>query len=215
TFTPGDFASSSGWTGYSMYHSMVDSSSHTESTSWSAGGSVWYGFWHAGASVSEQSSNYSSSFAIDDFRLSFEMSQVQIVRPWFSPEFMINRGWDLRKGEGWNFDQMPSDGGAPPAGLFVGYPLQAIFVRNVSITSAGFKQAYDAYSSQFSGSGSVGWGPITLSGSYGHSESGDHFHAEGDGATITVPGMQIIAFINHLFGKTPNLLPDIDASTLV
>ncbi len=38
TVVPGDFASSDGWTAYSMYHQMVDSHSHYETTSWSAGG---------------------------------------------------------------------------------------------------------------------------------------------------------------------------------
>jgi len=56
---------------------------------------------------------------------------------------------------------------------------------------------------------------FTLSGNYSHKESGSHFHSESDGATITVPGMQIIGFVNHLLGKTPNLLDGIDEANLV
>lgn len=209
TLAPGDFASAPGWTTYQMNHSMVDTTTHSESTSWSAGADVNFGFWSVGGNVHSNSTSYDSTYSVDEFTLSYDMTQVQIIRPWYYPEFFINHGWTLRKGEGWMFDQMPSDGASPPNGLFVGYPMQMLFVRNVKITSSAFVSAYHAYSSEVGGSASVGWGPFSLSGSYNHSESGDHYHAEGDGASITVPGMQVIAFINHLLGKTPDPLPEL------
>jgi hypothetical protein len=209
TVAPGDFASAPGWTTYKINHSMVDTTTHSESTSWSAGANVNFGFWSVGGGVQSNSSSYDSTYAVDEFTLSYDMTQVQIVRPWYYPEFFLNRGWTLKKGEGWMFDQMPSDGGQPPSGMFVGYPMQMVFVRNVTITSAAFKSAYHEYSNSVGANASVGWGPFCLSGSYNHSESGTHFHAEGDGASITVPGMQVICFINHLLGKTPNPLPEL------
>jgi len=215
TVVPGDFANSSGWTNYSMYHQMVDSTHHSESTSWSAGAGVNWGLWNASGSVTSTSTEYSENFTVEDFALSFSMTQVQIVRPWFFPEFLENRGWDLRKGEGWNFDDMPSDGARPPKGRFIGYPLQALFIRDLKIHSSQFSKAFNSYSNSVSANASVGWGPFTLKGSYSHAESGDHFHSENDGATITVPGMQIIGFVNHLLGKTPNLLDSIKPEELV
>ncbi|MGX1541195.1 hypothetical protein [Streptomyces adustus] len=215
TVSPGDFATATGWSDYGMNHSMVDTTSHTESTSWQAGGDVCWGFWHAGGSAASTEQSSDSSMQVDDFTLTYQMTQVQVIRPWFYPEFLVNRGWTLRKGEGWMFDQMPSDGATPPTGMFVGYPMQAVFVRGVSINSASFMQAYHQYSSQFDATASVGWGPFTLSGAYGHSESGDHFHSESDGASLKVPGMQVIGFVNHLLDKTPNPLPDIPDSDFV
>ena len=147
--------------------------------------------------------------------MSFSMTQVQIVRPWFYPEFLENRGWTLNKGEGWNYDQMPSDGSRPPEGRFIGYPLQALFIKDLVIRSASFASALHTYQSSVDANASVGWGPFTLSGNYSHKESGSHFHSESDGATITVPGMQIIGFVNHLLGKTPNLLDGVDEANLV
>ncbi|MCF3129509.1 hypothetical protein [Streptomyces olivochromogenes] len=212
---PGDFATSAGWTNYSMYHQMVDSHSHYETTSWSAGGGLNWGLWSASAGVSSTSTDYSENFQLEDFSMSFDMTQVQVVRPWFYPEFLENRGWDLCKGEGWNYDDMPSDGGTPPQGRFIGYPLQALFVKNLTIRSASLAQAFQHHASSVSVSASVGWGPFTINGSYSHSESDQHFHSENDGATIRVPGMQIIGFVNHLLGKTPNLLDGIDPDQLV
>jgi hypothetical protein len=215
TVVPGGFAESPGWTNYSMYHGMVDSTTHDESTSWSAGANVSFGLWNASAGVTSTSTEHNETFQVDDFSMSFSMTQVQIVRPWFYPEFLENRGWTLRKGEGWNYDQMPSDGSRPPEGRFIGYPLQALFIKDLVIRSASFASTFNSYSSQFGANVSVGWGPFTLNGSYSHSESGSHYHSENDGATITVPGMQIIGFVNHLLGKTPNLLDGIDEANLV
>ncbi|MER5555843.1 hypothetical protein ABT001_29950 [Streptomyces sp. NPDC002793] len=215
TLAPGNFATAPGWSGYGLTHSMVDTTSHSETTSWSAGGDVAWGFWHAGGDVSSTETSFDSTMQTEDFALSYEMTQAQIIRPWFYPEFLVNKGWTLRKGEGWMFDQMPSDGALPPTGMFVGYPMQAVFVRNVTITSQAFQSAYHQYSSKFDASAQVGWGPFTLNGSYGHAESGHHFHTESDGATLRVPGMQVIAFVNHLLGKTPDPLPDLAESDFV
>ncbi|MFG3518573.1 hypothetical protein [Streptomyces bobili] len=215
TVVPGNFATSPGWTNYHMYHQMVDSSTASSQTNWSAGAGLGWGLWNASGGVTSSSSNYSQNFQVNDFSLSFSMTQVQIVRPWFYPEFLENRGWTLRKGEGWNYDEMPSDGARPPSGRFIGYPLQALFVKDVTIRSSQFTQAFTAYASSVGANASVGWGPFVLKGSYSHSESGNHFHSESDGAAITVPGMQIIGFVNHLLGKTPNLLDGIDEDDLV
>jgi hypothetical protein len=209
TLAPGDFASAPGWTSYHMDHAMLDTTSHDESTSWSAGGGVNFGFWSVEGGVHSESKTHDTTMTVDKFSLDFDMTQVQIIRPWFYPEFFVNRGWTLRPGEGWMFDQMPSDGATPPNGLFVGYPMQMLFVRNVRITSSAFSEAYHQYSSEVGANASVGWGPFTLSGDYNHKESGDHYHSESDGATITVPGMQVIAFLNHLLGKTPDPLPEL------
>ncbi|MEU6982614.1 hypothetical protein ABZ946_04215 [Streptomyces sp. NPDC046324] len=209
TVVPGNFATSSGWTTYQMYHQMLDTSMHTEETNWSAGAGLGWSLWSAKAGVTSTSSEYAHNFQVDDFFLSFAMTQVQIVRPWFYPEFLENRGWTLRKGEGWNYDEMPSDGARPPNGRFIGYPLQALFVKDVTIRSSKLTQAFTAYANSVGADASVGWGPFVLKGSYSHKESGNHFHSESDGASITVPGMQIIGFVNHLLGKTPNLLDGI------
>lgn len=208
TVIPGNFATSGGWAGYGLTHETVSSSSHSESNSWSVGGGVSFGFWSAGASASGQSSHYNADFSLSSFKMSFEIAQVIISRPWFYPEFFMNRGWTLRKGEGWMYDDMPSDGKIPPSGNFIAYPTTALFARNIVIESADFTSAYNAYSSSVGGSASIGWGPFSLSGSYSHSESGRNYRSQADGSTLRVPGMQIIGFVNHLIGKAPNPLPD-------
>jgi hypothetical protein len=204
TVVPGNFASAGGWTGYGMSHEETESNSHYENESWSAGGSVGFGLFSFGANASHSSSSQSSDYRCESFRLTMELAPVVISRPWFAAEFFQNRGWTLRKGEGWFYDDFPSDGQRPPKGNMIGYSTQAIFARNIVIESAEFAQAYQASQSQTEVGGSVGWGPFSLSGSYSHAEGDTHFESHVDGAKVTVPGMQIIGFVNELVGKAPN-----------
>lgn len=217
TVIPGDFATAGGWTGYSASHEMVDSKTHSESTEWQAAAGLNLGLWSFGGGAQGASSEQTANLEVDDFELSFELCMTLISRPWFYPEFFSNRGWDLKKGEGWMYDDMPSNGAAPPdtAGKFIGYPTMILWARNVNISSAQFSSAYQAYASQFGGSASVGWGPFTLSGGGAHQEADTHIHTEATGQGLTVNGMQIIGFVNHLIGKAPNKLDEIKDGDLV
>jgi len=220
TLVPGDFATSTGWTGFSMNHETVNSTTHKESNSFGVSGGVNFGFWSVGVNASGEFDRYSQNYSIASFKLSFELAPVTIVRAWCYPEFFMNRGWTLLPGNGWFFDDMPSDGQPPngkdePKGLYIGYPTTALFARNIVIESSDFVSAYQQYSNSVGGGVSVGYGPFTLSGNYHHSDSGDSFSSQSTNETLTVPGMQIIGFVNHLIGKAPNLFPGLNPSDLV
>lgn len=217
TVLPGDFATAGGWTDYSVSHETVDARTHDETTTWNAKAGVNFGFWHAEAGVTSESAEHTESLNIDKFAMSFELCQTAISRPWFYPEFFQNRGWTLRTGEGWMYDDMPSNGAAPPAtaGKFIGYPTQIIWARNVRIRSEAFVRAFEAHASKFSASGTIGWGPLTLGGAYSHTESSSHLHIDDDRQALSVDGMQIIGFVNHLIGKAPDPLEGLDHDRFV
>jgi hypothetical protein len=204
TLIPGNFANSAGWTGYNMHHEHTTANTQYENESWTAGGSVGFGFWSFGADASHSSESFHSDYGCESFALSMELAPVVISRPWFSAEFFKNRGWNLKKGDGWFYDDFPSDGGRPPKGNLIGYSTLALFARNIVIESAEFASAYDQAQSKTDVGGSVGWGPFSLSGSYSHGEGETHFQATRDGSKVIVPGMQIIGFVNELIGKAPN-----------
>lgn len=211
TVIPGDFASASGWTGYTLTHDEIHTQSSYQSNSYSGSAGLNFGLFSIGGSASHSDATSDSSVQLSDFTLSFEMAQVVISRPWFYPEWFINRGWTLRKGEGWMYDDFPSDGAALPStkGNFIAYPTTLLFIRNLKIVSADFAAAFHSYQSQNSAGGGVGWGPFFLSGSYSHASGDQKFDATADGATLTVPGLQLIGMVNHLIGKAPNPLPDL------
>jgi hypothetical protein len=206
---PGDFARSGGWTRYSLSHSTVDTSSQNSSSSWSAKAGVNFGLFSFGANGGGSSSHASGNTEVSEFKLTMELCPVVVSRPWYYPEFFQNRGWTLNKGEGWLYDEMPSDGARPPKGNFIGYPTMALFARDVKIDSREFASAYSSFQKQIGAGGSVGWGPFTLSGSYSHSSGGSTFQARETAQGLAVDGMQCIAFVNHLIGKAPNPLPEL------
>jgi hypothetical protein len=205
---PGNFATSGGWTSYSMYHEQAEANTSSETTSWSVGGNVNWGLWSFGADVSHSESTATSDFSTSSFRLSMELTPVMISRPWFVPEFLPNRGWKLDSGGGVTVGQL-SDGGNPPQGELVGYSTMALFARNIVVESSEFATAYSESQSRTDVSGSVGWGPFSLSGSYGHGETASHWESEQGGGAIRVPGMQLIGFVNQLVGRSPNPDPDL------
>ncbi len=215
TIYPANFAASSGWTGFGVKSAHMTSSIRDKSTSWSAGGGFNMGLWKASAGVKSSSTTHTENMEVSNFELSFELAQVAVIRPWFYPEFFKNRGWTLDPGHGWSFDAMPSDGGRPPTGLFVGYPTTIVFARNIRIASSELVTALKTFAKSTETNASVGWGPFSVKGSYARSESGRDFESQDDGQTLVVPGMQAIGFINQLIPKAPNPLPDLKPEDFV
>jgi hypothetical protein len=207
TLIPGDFATSGGWQGTGMDISSVEKSTRSESTSWSAKGGLNFGLFSTGGNAKSKSSKLSADTKLSSFKISMELCQTIICRPWAHMEFFRNRGWTLTKGSGWMYDDMPSDGDRPPKGNFIGFPTIALWARNVTIESKEFVSAYTAFKKEVGADASVGWGPFSLSGSYSHSAAGTNFEANAKGEKLTVNGMQCIGFINHLIGKAPDPLP--------
>lgn len=215
TLVPGDVANSDGWTRIGLTHEKVQWAKDNTTTSWKAGGGVNFGLFAFDAEGGRDSSSSSETEQVNEFSMSFELCQALIVRAGFYPEFFSNRGWTLRKGEGWMFDQMPSDGQRPPTGEFIGYATQVIFVRGLEITSRDFVKAYKKTASTVKAGGGVGWGPFRLKGGYERSSQHEDFESTEDGQTLKVEGMQAVGMVNHLLGKAPNLLEGIDESQLV
>lgn len=201
---PGNFAHSKGWTNYSVYHNETSSSTSSSRKSWKAGGRMPFSIFSGSASGETTKTKRTAEFSVSDFRMEFELAQVLISRPGMYPEFFMNRGWNLDKGHGWHFDKMPSDGAEPPDGMFVGYSTSILFARNIKIKSAEFESEYEKFTKEVKASASVGWGPFKLKGSHGSNEESTFFETTRDGAGLSVPGMQIIGFINHKIGKAPN-----------
>ncbi len=48
-----------------------------------------------------------------------------------------------------------------------------------------------------------------------HTQSDEKFHSETDGQTLSVRGLQVIGFVNHLISKAPNPLPEIKDTDFV
>jgi hypothetical protein len=211
TLIPGDFATAAGWTNYNRNISQLSSSGSHESSSWKAGGMGSFAGFHFGGYAEGSKGTQTSDFHLDEFGISFDLTQVVLARPWFLPEWFISRGWNLEPGNGWFFEKLPSDGGAKPDGTCIGYPTTALFIRNLTIRSKELASQYKAAQSSIGGGGHAGFACFALAGSYQTAEGTSSFESESSDASIKVPGLQLIGFVNHLLGKTPNPLPELKA----
>jgi hypothetical protein len=212
TVIPGDFAKSNGWTGYSMSHETSHATSESNSRSWSASGGLSLGIFNIGGQAGGESSKYTGNYELSSFKLSLELCQAIVCRSWFEGAFFQNRGWTLRKGEGWMYESMPSDGNTPPngpKGQCIGFPTIALFARNIRIESREFVSAYREERNRVGGGGAVSYGPFVLGGTYSSAHGETQLDTEETDQSLTVKGMQLIGFVNHLLPKSPNPLPEL------
>lgn len=209
---PARFATGSGWTQFSFSQEEKAAGTSRTYQKFNGGVRIGFGLISFGGGASSESSNLKSNSDVSSFTVKLELSQVVISRPWFYPEFFKNRGWTLEPGAGWYFAGLPSDGGSPPKGIFIGYPTSAIFARNIEITSSELVKAYSESASSVSGGAGVGWGPFRLRGGYRRDTSDTKFNSTISGQTLKVPGMQIIGFVNELIPKSPDPLPSLQPS---
>ena len=216
TLVPGNFATSGGWTQFTFFDQDYHTHYKKSTEKWGASARVNLGFVRFGGSGGGSKEQISSSVDMSKFRISLKFAQVPILRPFMDPGLFTMRGWRL--GKEW-FDNYPnqtvSDGNADPKGRLIAYPITALFIRDVEITSSELASQYDSLQKHVSGGGSAGFGPIRVGGSYsyGKEKRDTSFHRAGD--TLKIPGMQLIGFINHTVPKCPDTNPEIEDSLFV
>lgn len=219
---PGNFAQSTGWSGFSF--AIGDYSSYSNSTfdqsGWSAqGGGSFLGMFGGGGGGSGSSARqtYNGSISMDNFTLNFEIAQIPIVRPWFKEAFLNSKAWRFDPTNPDAKGDMVSDGGTPPKGLIPAYPTTAIFIRNLVLgidhNSSAASFINQSSSSSASGGGYVSIGPIFLGGSASHWSSSGYtqrdYNSQWNDQGLTVPGLQLVGFKCHILQKSPNSDPSI------
>ncbi|GAB4184532.1 MAG: hypothetical protein Tsb002_07610 [Wenzhouxiangellaceae bacterium] len=206
TVIPGGFAAKSGWSQFSFSQDNVSSYESSETNSWSAGASYGRFLFGASGSTSGSITKEFSSLDTSNFKMSFEVVQVPISRPWFSPEFLKNTAWRWAQNSGMS---PLSDGNKPPAGQLVAYPSTAVFVRNIQMDFKELHQTESDFRSHITAKTSVGWGPFKVSGSYTRDKHTHSFNSTVGEQGLVVPGMQLIALKCSLLPKAPNPSPDV------
>lgn len=220
TIVPGNFATSPGWTRFTFYEQDYENHYSKSTSQWNVGGSASFGLFSAAPSASGSKIQVSQDQKATNFRAELEFTQVPIIRPWFKPGFFAMRGWTLDQLWDLNYNQKVSDGGegkqdAKPDGRLVAYPITALFVRNVVFKSDQSQSQMDYVNSQVSAGGRVGWGPFSVGGSYSRGSEKRDFTASAEGGSVTIPGMQLIGFINNIIPKSPNPNPEIKPEQFV
>lgn len=222
---PGSFATSNGWTGFTLtegdYNSYANTTQSTDK--WKAGGGFSlfgvFGSKGGGGSTTERR-EFTESFVSNNFGVSFEIAMVQIARPGVHTDFWRKRSWRFDPGQPDAKDEVVSDGAQPPQGLVPAYPVAAIFLRNLTLNighNESFQRAYDEIkNSGGGGSGGLFLGGINILGGASastHKEVHEHGSSGSyNGQTVTVPGMQLIGFKCQVNDRRmPDPDPDITA----
>ncbi len=198
---PGSFIQSDkGWTKFTFASSNTDTYSKEThaSTSWS-GGFDW-GLWSAKTEGQTTKDTSLGTMDSSGFEMEFKLAQVPLGRPWFSPEFLTNCAWD------WDdASKAPlSDGKNPPKGQLIAYPTTAVFVKDVKIKSAAAHALNESVEKSLKTSASVGWGPFRVAANHQDSSKEVKCHYDAQSGTLSIEGMQLIAFKCFALPKAPD-----------
>ncbi|WP_437631123.1 hypothetical protein [Sorangium sp. So ce854] len=216
TLLPGNFATSPGWVDFSFYHQDYESHYNKKTSQWAAGGSVNFGLFSFRAGASGSGFEDARNQKATNFRASLKFTQVPICRPWFDPGFFTMRGWKLDELWNLNFNNKKvSDGATTPTGRLVAYPITALFVKDVVMTFDEVDSQSRYIASKISGGGSVGWGPFRVGGSYSHGSERRDLQYNAAGGKVSIPGIQLIGFINNLVPASPDTNPRIEPGQFV
>jgi hypothetical protein len=222
SLVPGDFANSPAWTTFTFDSGNISgyAVNSFNTNGWSASATASYlGLVGVAGTASGSSSatEFTDAISMDGFKVSFQIAQVPIVRPWFKEAFITSKAWRFDPGNPDVKGKDVSDGGSPPTGFIAAYPTTAIFIRNLRLSivqdsAAGqFIQRYQA--SAQSGGGYAAIGPFFLGGTASRvSSSGStqsSFTHSWNDQGMSVDGMQLAAFRCHIFAKSPDPDPSI------
>lgn len=214
SLVPGNFMKAAGWTEFTFSSSDFNNSSNSSykfTKSSTAAGGGWLGIFGGGGSASSSSGQTQSQVKFDsaNFGMSFKITQVPIVRPWFKTSYLASKLWRFDPTNPEAKGDLVSDGGKPPKGLIPAYPTSMICIKDLSLRfakSSGLKEAEESWKkASASGKAAVSFGPFHLGGSHGRSSSSGQrsskYHYDSQTQTMTVPGAQVIGYKCHVMSE--------------
>lgn len=206
---PGGFARSSGWTQFNKSRFSSSATSNYSRRSGGASGGLNLGLFRIGGSGGATTTKERYNGNTDSFRLSFEYTTVEIMRPTFNPSFFLSRGWKPKDTFIRDYEERHSDGKNPPKGALIGYPTKALFVRNLVISHSQFSSWMKSKQSDVKAGASFGWGPFSIGGRYQQSNKYRSSNISIQGESVHIRGLQLVGFLSVLFPYTANPSPDV------
>jgi hypothetical protein len=204
---PGSFATNpNGWMTFAMGIENVDSLSKTKSTKWSVDGSVRWGSFKLDASASGSTTESLAINNTDNFSIKLSVAQIPLIRTWIDPWYLRSEFWRFNPASIEGQSNKPvSDGGSPPSGLLVGYPVSAIFIRDVEIIMAELNDETSELVKTLKGEAKVGWGlgALNISGSYERNSQEKRHKAHVANGKLTAPGLSLVGLVIESIGQSP------------
>lgn len=160
-----------------------------------------YGLFHASGGAEGEVKKERSHLDAQNLTISADLLAVQIMRPWFDPTLLSMTGWTVN-----GVARGGISGGNPaqPSGMLPLLPTGFVIARNVEISGDFSNEDQEFISSLLQTSVEAGWGPFSLKAKYGHSITEKKMSANMTGGTLSVPGTQILAWINTVPPLSPS-----------
>ena len=205
TLLPSDWYSAnsaSKWTTVDSASGTFNSSSSSEFTSFGGSAGFSLGLFSIGGSAGHSSENRHASSETTNFRISFEYTLVTIRRPWMTFNLLGTKTWNLGnlfgRGAVSNGTKLNQTNSQMPL-----YPTSFVVVRNVKISASWSATDASFIRTQLSAGGNIGIGPFSIGGSYASSKTSEKYSSGFANGMITVPGVQIIGWINQVVPFCP------------
>ena len=186
---------------YDISTSNLNTSSSSDFTSYGGGAGFSLGLFSIGGSYDHSTSHQRFHMDATDIHVSMDICVVQIVRPWLNGLVFNTSHW---------YNNAFNRGGISTGNLLdhVTTPMKLIptaFVvaRNIVISGNFSQSDMSRFTQHDSAGGSFGWGPFQIGGHYSRDKSGQTFSSTVVPGKVTVPGMQIIAWVSQIVPFCP------------
>jgi len=170
--------------------------------SFSVSANVNYGLWRVKASAEGNFEHSNSSADKSSVEINAKIAKVNIMRPWFSDSIFRLGSWYTNLAEKAGISNGKIDS-TNAASLLPMYPVAFIVAKDISIKADFSHEDEEHIKESVKTSASVGYGPFSISGSYGYGKTENNFNSDYQNGEIKVPGMQIIGWVSRLTPLSP------------
>lgn len=181
--------------------------SEVKVTKFRVGGSANLGLTSIGGSGGKEGVSQTRDFDVEDISISAKIAEVTIVRPWFNDLLFKANNWYTNLGGNDETNYISNgDLNDTDNGKFIPrYPIGFIVAKDIKISGAFSKEDEAHIQEQLMVGGTVSIGPFQIGGNYRHGKKEDKVQSSYDKGTLTVGGMQIIAWVSKVIPASPRL----------
>ena len=207
------------WPTISVSWSKTDSFTKNRHTSMSgSGGFSLGGFFSFGSSAGSDRVRNVEQNEATKVDVTFEYMRVDFRRPWLTRRIFSDSRWRFACGTEPSIRKLHVSSGPGvetetsvevPTGMMPLIPTGFLIVRNAQVTGDFSEDFREYYKRVITASGSSGWGPFKVRGSYSDTVETNKVEAETFANGFRVGHPQIIGFFTEVLPQSPTPLPDL------
>lgn len=203
---PSDWTEAAGATEFKLKSDFLDKSSSATKHAFDVTAKWNSGLWSVGIEAKGEFSSSNSHMDANNLEISAKLTTVQIMRPWFNPLIFTMENWytNAARKNGISNGNISSNVKGLQLPLV---PTAFVLASDVEIKAEFSKKDEEIIRQAVDAKANVGWGPFSIGGSYSYSHSEDKLKTDYSGGKITIPGIQIIAWINTIIPPSPPMDP--------